>query len=78
MKASSERTSSAMRWQSVDVCRSAACFSRTSGPWSHGGAASQPTRRPGARIFDAVPRVTASGVKLRTGGSAVPRKRSAP
>ena len=67
-----------MRWQSVDVCRSAACFRRTSGPWSHAGAASQPTRRPGARILDAVPRVTASGVKLRTGGRAVPRKRSAP
>ncbi len=24
-----------MRWQSVEVCRSAACFRRTSGPWSH-------------------------------------------
>ena len=71
MNGSSERTRRAMRWQSVEVCRSAACLRRTSGRGATPAPPASPTRRPGASSLDAVPRVTASGVKLRTGGRAV-------
>ena len=43
MNGSSESTSTAMRWQRVEVCRSAACLIRTRGPCSQSGA---PTNRP--------------------------------
>ncbi len=78
MNGSSDRTSTAIRWHSVEVWRSAACLRRTRGPCNHSGAASHPTRRPGASSLDTVPSVTARSVKVRTGETGLPRKRSAP
>ena len=43
-------------WVSVDVQRSAACLPSTIFSITGGGAASQPTRMPGERILEKVPR----------------------
>ena len=74
----SARTSATIRCESVDVCRSAACLSRTSDPNSHSGAASQATRRPGASSLLAVPSVTTRSLNVRIDGTCSPRKRRTP